>query len=144
MGSTIADEVARQLAVIRDGAVQLIGEEELRAKLAASIREGRPLRVKLGADPSAPDLHLGHSVVLGKLRRFQDLGHTPIFLIGDFTARIGDPTGRKKTRPALTPEEVEANARTYVAQAALVLDVKRAEIRFNSEWMDQLSPSDWI
>ena len=144
MSSTIADEVARQLDVIRGGAVQLIGEEELRAKLAQSIREGRPLRVKLGMDPSAPDLHLGHSVVLGKLRRFQDLGHTPIFLIGDFTARIGDPTGRKKTRPALSVEEVRANAATYVAQAALVLDVKRAEVRFNSEWMDQLTPSDWI
>jgi len=144
MSATIADEVARQLAVIRAGAVQLIGEEELSAKLTQSVREARPLRVKLGMDPSAPDLHLGHSVVLAKLRRFQDLGHTPIFLIGDFTARIGDPTGRKKTRPALSPEEVEANAKTYVAQAALVLDVNRAEIRFNSEWMDQLTPSDWI
>jgi tyrosyl-tRNA synthetase len=144
MSSMVADEVARQLAVIRDGAVQLFGEEELRAKLAQSVRERRPLRVKLGMDPSAPDLHLGHSVVLGKLRRFQELGHTPIFLIGDFTARIGDPTGRKKTRPALSADEVKANAETYVAQAGLVLDVKRAEIRFNSEWMDQLTPSDWI
>jgi tyrosyl-tRNA synthetase len=144
MSSTVADEVARQLAVIRDGAVQLFGEDELRAKLAQSIREHRPLRVKLGMDPSAPDLHLGHSVVLGKLRRFQELGHTPIFLIGDFTARIGDPTGRKKTRPALSADEVKANAETYVAQAGLVLDVKRAEIRFNSEWIDQLTPSDWI
>jgi tyrosyl-tRNA synthetase len=144
MSSTVADEVARQLAVIRDGAVQLFGEEELRAKLAQSVRERRPLRVKLGMDPSAPDLHLGHSVVLGKLRRFQELGHTPIFLIGDFTARIGDPTGRKKTRPALSADEVKANAETYVAQAGLVLDVKRAEIRFNSEWMDRLTPSDWI
>jgi tyrosyl-tRNA synthetase len=144
MSPTEADEVARQLAVIRDGAVQFFGEEELRAKLAQSVREGRPLRVKLGMDPSAPDLHLGHSVVLAKLRRFQDLGHTPIFLIGDFTARIGDPTGRKKTRPALSVDEVKANAETYVAQAALVLDVQRAEIRFNSEWMDQLTPSDWI
>ena len=95
-------------------------------------------------DPSAPDLHLGHTVVLSKLRRFQELGHTPIFLVGDFTARIGDPTGRKKTRPALSAEEVKANAETYVAQAGLVLDVKRAEIRFNSEWMDQLRPADWI
>jgi tyrosyl-tRNA synthetase len=144
MSSAIADEVARQLAVIRAGAVQLFGEEELRSKLAQSVRESRPLRVKLGMDPSAPDLHLGHSVVFSKLRRFQDLGHTPIFLIGDFTARIGDPTGRKKTRPALSADEVKANAETYVAQAALVLDVERAEIRFNSEWMDQLTPSDWI
>src|SRR5262245_26077313 len=144
MSSAVDNEVARQLAVIRDGAVQLFGEDELRSKLADSLREGRPLRVKLGMDPSAPDLHLGHSVVLAKLRRFQELGHTPIFLIGDFTARIGDPTGRKKTRPALSLEEVKANAETYVAQAALVLDVKRAEIRFNSEWMDRLTPSDWI
>ena len=144
MSSAIADEVARQIAVIRDGAVDCFGEDELRAKLGECLREGRPLRVKLGMDPSAPDLHLGHTVVLSKLRRFQDLGHTPIFLVGDFTARIGDPTGRKKTRPALTADEVKANAATYVAQAGLVLDVERAEIRFNSEWMDALTPSDWI
>ena len=127
-----------------DGAVQFFGEEELRLRLAERLREGRPLRVKLGMDPSAPDLHLGHAVVLTKLRRFQELGHTTIFLVGDFTARIGDPTGRKKTRPALSAEEVRANAQTYVAQAGLVLDVSRAEIRFNTEWMDQLSPGDWI
>jgi tyrosyl-tRNA synthetase len=144
MSSPIAEEVARQIAVIRDGAVEFFGEEELRSKLAECLRDGRPLRVKLGMDPSAPDLHLGHTVVLSKLKRFQDLGHTPIFLVGDFTARIGDPTGRKKTRPALSAEEVRANAATYVAQAGLVLDVKRAEIRFNSEWMDALAPADWI
>ncbi|TMA26106.1 MAG: tyrosine--tRNA ligase, partial [Deltaproteobacteria bacterium] len=144
MSSGITDEVARQLEVIRDNAVEFFGEEELRSKLAQGLREGRPLRVKLGMDPSAPDLHLGHTVVLSKLRRFQELGHTPIFLVGDFTARIGDPTGRKKTRPALSAEEVKANAETYVAQAGLVLDVKRAEIRFNSEWMDELEPADWI
>jgi tyrosyl-tRNA synthetase len=144
MSSAIADEVARQVAVIRDGAVEFFGEDELRSRLAQCLRDGRPLRVKLGMDPSAPDLHLGHTVVLSKLRRFQELGHTPIFLVGDFTARIGDPTGRKKTRPALTVEEVKANAATYVAQAGLVLDVKRAEIRFNSEWMDSLTPADWI
>jgi tyrosyl-tRNA synthetase len=95
-------------------------------------------------DPSAPDLHLGHTVVLSKLRRFQELGHTAIFLVGDFTARIGDPTGRKKTRPALSVDEVRANAETYVAQASLVLDVSRAEIRFNTEWMDHLTPGDWV
>jgi tyrosyl-tRNA synthetase len=144
LSSAIDDEVARQLAVMREGAVEFYGQEELRAKLAQCLREDRPLRVKLGMDPSAPDLHLGHTVVLSKLRRFQDLGHTPIFLVGDFTARIGDPTGRKKTRPALSAEEVKANAATYVAQAGLVLKVNRAEIRFNSEWMDTLSPSDWI
>jgi tyrosyl-tRNA synthetase len=95
-------------------------------------------------DPSAPDIHLGHTVVLSKLRRLQELGHTPIFLIGDFTARIGDPTGKKKTRPALSADEVRENASTYVAQAGLVLDVDRAEIRFNSEWMDQLPPAEWV
>src|SRR5262245_9781919 len=144
MSSAIDDEVARQLAARRAGAVECFGEEELRTKLRLCLRERRPLRVKLGMDPSAPDLHLGHTVVLSKLRRFQELGHTPIFLVGDFTARIGDPTGRKKTRPALSADEVKANAATYVAQAGLVLDANRAEIRFNSEWMDQLTPSDWI
>jgi len=144
MSTAIGDEVARQLEVIRDGAVEFFGEPELRSKLTQCLNERRPLRVKLGMDPSAPDLHLGHTVVLSKLRRFQELGHTPIFLVGDFTARIGDPTGRKKTRPALSAEEVKANAETYVAQAGLVLDVKRAEIRFNSEWMDRLAPADWI
>jgi tyrosyl-tRNA synthetase len=137
-------EVERQLEVMRDGAVDFYGEEELRPRLAKALREGRPLRVKLGMDPSAPDIHLGHTVVLSKLRRFQELGHTPIFLIGDFTARIGDPTGRRKTRPALSAETVRENARTYVAQAARVIDVDRAEIRFNGEWMEALSAADWI
>ena len=139
-----ATEVDRQLAVMRDGAAEWYGEEELRPRLAQALREDRPLRVKLGLDPSAPDIHLGHTVVLGKLARFQELGHTPIFLVGDFTARIGDPTGKKKTRPALSAEEVEANAKTYVAQAGLVLDVERAEVRYNGEWMDRLSPSDFV
>ncbi|MEM7410827.1 MAG: tyrosine--tRNA ligase [Myxococcota bacterium] len=139
-----AAEIDRQLAVMRDGAAEWYGEDELRPRLAKALREGRPLRVKLGLDPSAPDIHLGHSVVLGKLARFQELGHTPIFLVGDFTARIGDPTGKKKTRPALSAEEVEANAKTYVAQAGLVLDVERAEVRYNSEWMDRLSPADFV
>lgn len=137
-------EVERQLAVIRDGVVELHGEDELRARLAESIEGGRPLRVKLGMDPSSPDLHLGHTVVLMKLKRFLDLGHTPIFLIGDFTARIGDPSGKKKTRPALTEEEVRENAKTYVEQVAKVLDVDRVEVRFNTEWMDQMRPSDFV
>ena len=144
MISDIAREVDRQLAVMTDGAAQIFGEQELRLRLAQCLKEGRPLRVKLGMDPSAPDLHLGHAVVLSKLRRFQELGHATIFLVGDFTARIGDPTGRKKTRPALSIEEVRANAETYVAQAGLVLDVSRAEIRYNTEWMDHLTPGDWI
>jgi tyrosyl-tRNA synthetase len=137
-------EVARQLAVMREGAVEFYGEEELAARLKICLEEGRPLRVKLGMDPSSPDLHLGHSVVLMKLRRFLDLGHTPIFLVGDFTARIGDPSGRNKTRPALDVDDVKKNAATYVEQVAKLLDVSKVEVRFNGEWMDSLSPSDFV
>ena len=133
-------EVARQLAVLREGAVDLYGEAELRERLAS----GRALRVKLGMDPSAPDLHLGHTVVLGKLRQLQDLGHQAILLVGDFTARIGDPSGRRKTRPALSGEEVRRNAATYVEQAGRVIDASRAEVRFNSEWMERMSPDDLV
>ncbi len=140
----IREEATRQIESIRRGTVDFIGEEELRARLEASIAEGRPLRVKLGCDPSSPDLHLGHTVVLNKLRLFQELGHTPIFLIGDFTARIGDPSGKKKTRPALSSEEIEANAATYVAQVSKVLDVDAAEVRFNSEWMSSMAPEDFV
>jgi tyrosyl-tRNA synthetase len=139
-----AAEVERQLEEMRSGAVDFFGEDELRTTLAEALKRKRPLRVKLGMDPSAPDLHLGHSVVLQKLRRFQDLGHTPIFLVGDFTARIGDPSGRKKTRPALDPEQIAENARTYVDQAGRLLDVERAEVRFNSEWMDRMAPADFV
>jgi tyrosyl-tRNA synthetase len=139
-----AAEVERQLAEFRGGCVDCFGEDDLRRALAAALAAKRPLRVKLGMDPSAPDLHLGHTVVLNKLKRFQDLGHTPIFLIGDFTARIGDPSGKKKTRPALEPEAVAENAKTYVAQAGRILDVERAEVRFNGEWMDRMLPSDFV
>jgi len=138
------DELERQLALLRDGVVHLHGEAELRVTLAEALERKRPLRVKLGMDPSAPDLHLGHTIVLQKLKRFQDLGHTPIFLVGDFTARIGDPSGKKKTRPALGAEQVAANARTYVEQAGLILDVDKVEVRFNSEWMDRMAPSDFV
>ena len=137
-------EVRRQMNCFRDGSVEFHGEKELASRLAVALREKRPLRVKLGMDPSAPDLHLGHTVVLDKLKVFQELGHTPIFLVGDFTARIGDPSGKKKTRPSLGSEEIEANAATYVAQVAKVLDVEDAEVRFNSEWMDALSPGDFV
>jgi tyrosyl-tRNA synthetase len=137
-------EVERQLAVMRAGSVDFYGERELREKLLLSLRESRPLRVKLGLDPSAPDIHLGHVVVLSKLRSFQDLGHRAILLVGDFTALIGDPSGRKKTRPPLSPEEARANAETYVEQAGRVLDVERAEIRSNSEWMGSMGPSDFV
>jgi len=137
-------EVERQLDAMRTGSVDFFGEDDLRSRLARAIAEGRPLRVKLGMDPSSPDLHIGHSVVLRKLRIFQDLGHTPIFLVGDFTARIGDPSGKKKTRPALEPAQVKENAATYVAQAGKILDASRAEIRFNSEWMESMSSSDLV
>jgi len=140
----VASEVERQLALFDRDAIDFFGREELELRLATSIVEERPLRVKLGLDPSAPDLHLGHTVVLHKLKCFQDLGHTAIFLVGDFTAAIGDPSGRSKTRPPLAREQIEENARTYVDQMARVLDVERAEVRFNSEWMDALTPADFV
>jgi len=140
----IRAEVDRQLAQMRDGSVEFYGEDELRERLTLRLGEQRPLRIKLGMDPSSPDLHLGHSVVLMKLRRFLELGHTPIFLIGDFTARIGDPSGKKKTRPPLSEEEVQENARTYVDQVAHILDVDRVEVRFNDQWMSQMGPSDFV
>jgi len=142
--AAIQREAERQLVAMRAGAVEIYGADELRERLEQRLSAGRPLRVKLGLDPSAPDLHLGHTVVLQKLRLFQDLGHTPIFLVGDFTARIGDPSGRKKTRPALGNEDVERNAATYVEQAGRVLDVRRAEIRFNSEWMQPMSSTEIV
>jgi len=137
-------EAARQLHVMRRGAVAFHGEEELRERLIAALEEQRPLRIKLGMDPSAPDLHIGHTVVLNKLRRIQELGHTPIFLVGDFTARIGDPSGKNKTRPALDADTIEQNAKTYVEQVGRILDVDNAEVRFNSEWMEDLSSSDFV
>lgn len=140
----VTREVDRQIERIRLGCVDFVGEKELRARIADSIQNGRPLRVKLGMDPSAPDLHLGHTITLDKLRIFQQLGHTPIFLIGDFTARIGDPTGKKKTRPALDEEAVKRNAATYVEQVGRVLDVDRAEIRFNSEWLNGFTPAEFV
>ncbi|MEZ7980135.1 MAG: tyrosine--tRNA ligase [Myxococcota bacterium] len=142
--AAIKHEVRRQLAVMREGAVDFYGEDELAARLTVCLKEDRPLRVKLGMDPSSADLHLGHSVVLMKLRRFLELGHTPIFLVGDFTARIGDPSGRNKTRPALDAEQVKEHAKTYVDQVAKLLDVSAVEVRFNGEWMDQMTPSDFV
>ncbi|NLB55316.1 MAG: tyrosine--tRNA ligase [Lentisphaerae bacterium] len=127
-------ETDRQMAIIATNTVDLISKEELRKKIATSIREDRPLRVKYGADPSAPDIHLGHSVGLNKLRQFQDLGHKVIFLIGDFTGMIGDPSGRSETRKPLTREEIAANAETYKEQAFKILNPEKTEIRFNSEW----------
>jgi tyrosyl-tRNA synthetase len=136
--------VEEQLARLRRGAAEIIREEELAAKLAQSVQTGRPLRVKLGVDPTAPDLHLGHTVVLRKLRHFQELGHTAIFLIGDFSAMIGDPTGQSETRPPLTREQVQANAQTYLAQVAKILDPQKTEVRYNSEWLGKMSGEDLI
>jgi tyrosyl-tRNA synthetase len=123
-------------------AAEVVPREELLLKLERAETSGRPLRAKLGIDPSRPDLTLGHTVVLRKLRQFQDMGHTAVLIIGDFTGLVGDPSGQSETRPMLTPEEIEANARTYFEQAGLVLDVERAEIRYNSEWLGALSMAD--
>jgi tyrosyl-tRNA synthetase len=136
--------VDEQLAYLRKGAAEIIREEDLRAKLEASRKAGKPLRVKLGVDPTAPDLHLGHTVVLRKLKHFQDLGHTAIFLIGDFTAMVGDPTGQSETRPPLTREQVEANAKTYLEQVYKILNRENTEVRYNSEWLGKLSGHDMI
>jgi tyrosyl-tRNA synthetase len=135
-------DVAHHLRVLLSGVAEVTPADELERKLARSVSEGRPLRAKLGIDPSAPDLHLGHAVVLGALRRFQDLGHTAVLILGDFTGRVGDPTGQTETRRILTPEELEANAQTYLAQAGKILDVDRAEIRWNSEWLAALTFAD--
>jgi len=137
-------DVRDALAIVRRGIDELIVESEFEAKLARSMKTGVPLRIKLGLDPTAPDLHLGHTVVLNKLRQLQDLGHTVIFLIGDFTSMIGDPSGRNITRPPLTREQIETNARTYFAQAGLVLDASKTEVRYNSEWSDPLGARGMI
>ena len=136
--------VDEQLAYLKKGVAEIIPEADLRAKLANSLNTGKPLRVYLGVDPTAPDIHLGHTVVLRKLKHFQDLGHTAIFLIGDFSAMIGDPTGRSETRPPLSREEVDANAKTYLAQVFKILDPDKTEVRYNSEWLDKLSSYDVV
>jgi tyrosyl-tRNA synthetase len=133
-----------QLAYIKKGAAEIVKESELRAKLEKSRASGKPLRVKLGMDPTAPDLHLGHTVVLRKLKHFQDLGHTAIFLIGDFTGMIGDPTGRSATRPPLSREQIEQNAETYKAQVFKILDPQKTVIDFNRRWFAKFSSDDFI
>ena len=132
------ERVEAALAISRHGCDELLPADAWRAKLVRSEVTGTPLRIKLGLDPTAPDLHLGHTVVLNKLRQLQGLGHTVIFLVGDFTSMIGDPSGRNATRPPLTREQIDANAKTYYAQASLVLDPEKTEIRYNSEWSDPL------
>ena len=140
----VTDQVRQALAISLRGCDELLPQADWVAKLARSEATGVPLRIKLGLDPTAPDLHLGHTVVLNKLRQLQDLGHTVIFLVGDFTSMIGDPSGRNTTRPALTREQIEANAQTYFAQAKLVLDEARTEVRYNSEWSDPLGARGMI
>ncbi len=140
----LSDSVHDALAIVKRGVEELLIESEFAQKLAASEKNGQPLRIKLGLDPTAPDLHLGHTVVLNKMRQLQDLGHTVIFLIGDFTSMIGDPSGRNVTRPPLTREQIEENAKTYFSQASLVLDPQRTEIRYNSEWCDPLGARGMI
>jgi tyrosyl-tRNA synthetase len=136
--------VEEQLSYIKKGSAEIVKESELRARLEKSLAANQPLRVKAGFDPTAPDLHLGHTVLMRKLKHFQDLGHTVIFLIGDFTAMIGDPTGRSATRPPLSAETIKNNAKTYLAQVFKILDQGKTEIRHNSEWLGKLKGEDWI
>ncbi len=136
--------IDEQVAFLGKGAIDVIREEDLRKKLEKSRKTGKPLLVKYGADPTAPDIHLGHTVVIRKLKAFQDLGHTAIFLIGDFTGMIGDPSGKSATRPMLTREEILANAETYKTQIFKLLDPEKTEIRFNSEWMDKFGAADFV
>ena len=144
MTPTTFKPVEEQLAYLKKGTAEIIPEAELKSKLEHSFKTNTPLRVYLGVDPTAPDIHLGHTVVLRKLKHFQDLGHTAIFLIGDFSAMIGDPTGRSETRPPLSREEVNANAETYLAQVFKLLDPQKTEVRYNSEWLDKLSSYDIV
>jgi tyrosyl-tRNA synthetase len=131
--------VEEQLEYLKKGAAEVIPEEGLKQKLENSAKTGKPLRVYLGVDPTAPDIHLGHTVVLRKLKHFQDMGHTAVFLVGDFSAMIGDPTGQSETRPPLDREQVEVNAKTYLAQVYKILDSKKTEVRYNSEWLGKMS-----
>lgn len=136
--------IDEQIIFLQKGTAEIIPKDELRAKLQKSAKTGKPLRVKLGVDPTAPDIHLGHTVVIRKLRAFQELGHTVIFLIGDFTGLIGDPSGNSATRPQLSREEINANAETYKQQVSKLLDPSKTELRFNSEWMDKLGSDGFV
>jgi tyrosyl-tRNA synthetase len=136
--------VEEQLAYLKKGVAEIVPEAELRAKLEKSLKTSKPLRVYLGVDPTAPDIHLGHTVVLRKLKHFQDMGHTAIFLIGDFSAMIGDPTGQSETRPPLSREQVEVNSKTYLAQVYKILDPEKTEVRYNSEWLAKMSSYDVV
>jgi tyrosyl-tRNA synthetase len=134
-----AQEVERQWNILKRGVVEIVPEDGLREKLAAAVASDRPLKIKLGLDPTAPDIHVGHTVVIQKLRQFQELGHKIQLLIGDFTAKIGDPTGKSETRKPLTDEEIEANARTYAKQYGKILDMSKTELMYNSTWLSKLT-----
>ena len=140
----VTDDIRGAMALIARGTDTFLIQSEFEQKLARSKATGEPLRCKLGLDPTAPDIHIGHTVVLNKLRQLQDLGHTVIFLVGDFTAAIGDPSGRNTTRPPLTREQIEANAQTYLNQAGMVLDLDKTEVRYNSEWSNALGATGLI
>ena len=144
MSSDIGKEVQHQLDIIRRGTEEIISEEELAAKLEKSLKTGKPLRVKQGFDPTAPDIHLGHAVGLRKLRDFQNLGHTVVLIIGDYTGMIGDPSGRSKTRPRLSEEEIKKNAKTYLEQFSRIVDPEKSEIRYNGEWFSKMSFPDCL
>lgn len=140
----IVEQAEAQLAKLRRGTAEIISEKELKYKIMRSLRDKKPLRIKLGLDPTAPHIHLGFAVVLRKLRQFQDFGHKVIILIGDFTARVGDPTGRSQTRKVLSIEQIQANAATYKSQLSAILDPERTEVRFNSEWLEKMNFNDVI
>lgn len=141
---TLVPDVREHLRVIKDGLVDLIAEDELCRQLEKAVSSGKPLRIKYGADPSSPDLHLGHTVPLRKLRQFQELGHLVVFIIGDFTAMIGDPTQRSQTRPMLSADEVKKNALTYQEQVFRILDRSKTEVRYNSEWLGKMTPQEFL
>jgi len=140
----ISPDILKTLEIIKEGTMDIISEDDLINKLVESKKTGKPLRVKLGCDPSAPDLHLGHTIALRKLRQFQDLGHQVVFIIGDYTAMIGDPSGKSQTRKALSKEQVQKNAETYKKQVTKILDMSKAEVRYNGEWLSKLSFEDTL
>src|SRR6266581_4681864 len=144
MSQTKFKPVAEQLEYLKKGVAEIIREDEFVSKLRRSHDTGKPLRAKLGVDPTAPDIHLGHMVVIEKLRQFQILGHKAVFLVGDFTAMVGDPTGQSETRPPLSREQVSANAQTYLDQVFKILDRDKTEVRYNSEWLDKLTSYDIV
>src|SRR4030042_394713 len=142
----MAETIAEQIKLLKRGTVEIFIEDELAKKLTDAAKKGSQLRIKLGLDPTSPDIHLGHTVVLRKMRQFQDLGHKAVLIIGDYTARIGDPSGQNTTRPILSPEQIEANAKTYFEQAGKILSTtsKKLEIHYNSEWLAAMNLADII